>query len=469
MNHIKHFVISALMMLLTARAWAYDFEVDGIYYRITNNTAPFEVGVTYNNQSHYSGDIVIPSSVTYGGIDYSVTSIGQSAFSGSTDLTSVTIPTSVTGIGIWVFASCPELTSIIVTAGNSVYDSRNSCNAVIETATNKIIAGCKGTVIPNSVTSIGEDAFYRCAELTSITIPNSVTSIGEDAFCYCAELTSITIPSSVTSIGKRAFVSCPELTSIIVATGNPVYDSRNNCNAVVETATNRIIAGCKGTVIPNSVISIGEEAFLGCKGLTTINIPNSVTKIGKSAFGSSGLISLNIPNSVTNIEDRTFEYCSSLTSIIIPNSVTNIEDGTFVGCRRLASINIPHSVKSIGWEAFSSCESLTSLSIPNSVTDIAWEAFSNCDSLAEIVVETGNPKYDSRNNCNAIIETETNTLIVGCMNTTIPNSVTSIGYYAFESCTGLTSLSIPNSVTLGIIHGDLILELLDLDFFIRSR
>ena len=138
--------------------------------------------------------------------------------------------------------------------------------------------------IPSSVTSIGNRAFEGCSSLTSITIPNSVTSIGDHAFNGCSSLTSITIPNSVTSIGEGAFRGCSGLKSMVVESGNMVYDSRENCNAIIETATNTLIAGCQNTIIPNSVTSIGEWAFLKCTSLTSITIPNSVTSIGEAAF-----------------------------------------------------------------------------------------------------------------------------------------------------------------------------------------
>ena len=138
--------------------------------------------------------------------------------------------------------------------------------------------------IPNSVTSIGRDAFLNCSDLTSVTIPNSVTSIEEYAFSLCSCLTSVEIPNSVTNIGLEAFSGCSGLTSIVVESGNPVYDSRNNCNAIIETASNILIAGCKNTIIPNNVTSIGRSAFSNCSGLTSVTIPNSVSSIGQRAF-----------------------------------------------------------------------------------------------------------------------------------------------------------------------------------------
>ena len=253
-----------------------------------------------------------------------------------------------------------------------------------------------------SVTIIGVGAFDDCRNLTAINIPNSVTTIGDGAFEGCTGLTAINIPTSVTTIGNSAFSGCSSLATISVASDNPKYDSRNNCNAIIETATNTLIAGCKNTTIPNSVTSIGEGAFSGYSSLTNINIPNSVTVIGELAFdGCTGLTAINIPNSVTVIGELAFDSCIGLTAINIPNSVTTIGEG----------------------------------------------AFSDCSNLTSISVVSDNPKYDSRNNCNAIIETTTNTLIAGCKNTTIPKSVTVIGELAFSGCTSLTAINIPNSVT----------------------
>ena len=315
-------------------------------------------------------------------IPNSVTSIGDRAFSDCSGLTSVTIPNSVTSIGYEAFRDCTSLTSITIP---------NSVTSIGWSA----FFGCSGltsVTIPNSVTSIASHAFQRCSGLTSVTIPNSVTSIGYYAFDGCSGLTSVTIPNSVTSIDEGAFSGCSGLTSIKVENGNEKYDSRNNCNAIIETSSNTLIAGCKNTIIPNSVTSIGSGAFYNCSGLTSVTIPSSVTSIGNDAFsGCSGLTSVAIPNSVTSISNSAFSGCSGLTSITIPNSVTSIGWYAFYGCSGLTSVTIPNSVTSIGDDAFDGCSGLTSVTIPNIVTSIGSSAFSGCSGLTSIVSLNSNP------------------------------------------------------------------------------
>ena len=236
------------------------------------------------------------------------TNIGNYAFYNCSRLIPITIPDSVTSIRDHAFLGCIGLTSI---------------------------------EIPNSVISIGESAFENCSGLTSIILPNGVTRIGNYAFWGCSDLTSVIIPNSVTSIGGHAFKGCSSLAYIIVENGNSFYDSRNNCNAIIETATNTLIIGCKNTIIPNSVTRIEDSAFYNCWGLASIEIPNSVISIRDHAFlGCIGLTSIEIPNSVISIGYCAFFCCRSLTSVTIPDSITNIGSAAFDGCNGLTSVTI---------------------------------------------------------------------------------------------------------------------------------
>ena len=426
----------------------------------------------------------------------SVTSIGDGAFYKCASLSSVNIPDSVTSIGEFAFMGCTGLTSM---------------------------------TIPNSVTSIGIAAFAGCSGLTSVTISNSVTSIGNSAFENCSELTSVTIPNSVKKIGSGVFQGCTGLTSMVVEGGNTEYDSHNNCNAIIETATNTLISGCKNTIIPNSVTKIGDWAFYACAGLTSITIPDSVTSIRWGAFEDcTGLTSVTIPDSVTYIGHQVFTGCANLKKVYVESidkfneiefksgtsdptcygaelielkkdlneallqwNDSDIEDlgiiktsdvenrmkdpqlvyklnkprkikifdsnsiyrkfkdkvyinGVYVqldrygytvneyepgeyrtyiegfdklkkiyvtafdGCRNLFSVIIPNSVAEIGTGAFAWCRGLTSVTIPSKVKKIGTQAFWYCTGLTSV---------------------------------TIPNSVTSIGYHAFYQCTGLTSVT----------------------------
>ena len=377
--------------------------------------------------------------------------IDNDAFEGCTDLTSITIPNSVTEIGIRAFEGCTGLTSItipdsVTKIGSGAFDGCTGLSSVVipDSVTeigDSAFEGCTdltSIVIPASVTKIDDRTFDGCTGLTSIVIPDSVTEIGDYAFEYCEGLTSITIPDSVTKIGDRAFKGCTDLSIIAVAKNNTIYDSRDNCNAIIKSENNSLIAGCKNTVIPDSVTKICHEAFADCSGLTSITIPDSVKEIGYEAFkGCTGLTSIVIPDSLTRIGYNAFEGCTSLTRIVIPDSVTEIENCAFLGCTGLTSIAIPDSVTEIGSRTFMGCTVLTSIVIPDSVTKICQRAFEGCTGLTSIDI----PDSVTEIGWNAFYSCAGLTSIV------IPNLVTEIGDYAFEGCTGLTSITIPDSVT----------------------
>lgn len=445
MKKVLVILLAIVPMLVNADA----VEIDGIYYILDTQIKLAEVT---SNPTKYSNTIVIPEVVDYEGVKYRVKRIGDFAFQNNTDLLSVTIPNSVWRIGSGAFfgcnrligitipksvtyigehaiEGCTSLETIVVEVENNKYDSRDNCNAIIETSTNTLILGCKNSTIPNnvtnignrafrdceirkitipgSVTTIGEGAFSGCRHLTSINFPSSLKTIGEDSFSDCYELKSLYIPSSVSSIGDNAFNDCGDLEDIKVDAENKFYDSRKDCNAIIQTSTNTILRGCQNTIIPNDVTTIGEYAFSGFNGLTSIDIPNSIISIGNGAFSNSALTSITIPSSVTCINYETFLGCKNLTSIHIPNSVNKIESKAFWWCSNLTSIDIPNSVTSIERETFYHCIKLESANIPNSITSIKYSAFRDCRALTSI---------------------------------TIPNSVIMIDSNAFSGCTGLNSI-----------------------------
>ena len=399
-------------------------------------------------------------------ISKSVTSIETNAFSGCTSLTSIMISDGVTSIGNYAFSGCSSLTEINVSGENADYSSVNGL--VFNKDKTEIICYPQGKKdlsysIPDSVTEIGESAFYGCG-FTSITMSKSVTSIGDHAFFGCTSLASITIPDSVTYIGVSAFEDCTLLASITIPDSVTSISGSafGNCTSL------------ESITIPKSVTSIGDQAFFGCTSLTSITIPDSVTSIGSWAFSDcTSLTSITIPDSITSIGSGAFNGCTSLTSATIGNGVTNIADADiFLYCISLTEISvnsenanyssengilfnkdktklicypagkkdssysIPDSVTSIGLLAFD-YSSLTSITIPDSVTSISGSAFGNCTSLTSVTIPNGVTSIGDNafDNCTSLTSV------------TIPDSITSIGSGAFNGCTSLTSATIGNGVT----------------------
>jgi surface protein len=341
----------------------------------------------YDNIDELSGDIVIPETFEYDGVTYRISSIGDAAFYNCSNITSIKIPNSVTTIGEVAFYKDYNLSGDLVFSDNV---TNIEYGAFAATNLSSVTLGI-------NVESIGEYAFYNCKNLSgNLIIHDKVTNIGAYAFANCYSLTNLKIGNSVTTIGIGAFQSCLGLSGDLV--------------------------------IPNNVIDICELAFYDCENLTSLTLGNRVENIKYGAFGYCINLSgtLTLPDNVTTLGGYAFYYCESLTGLVLNENLT-----------------------SIGNNAFYYCDGLTgNLTIPSNVTKIGTNAFVfDLNNLTNIVVEEGNQYYDSRDNCNAIIETSSNKLILGCQNTVISDSVTSIGAYAFSGCTLSGDLVISSNIT----------------------
>lgn len=349
-NFYLRLFIFCLLCIVGNKSYAFydkqNVEIDGIYYNLNSSDKTAEVA------SHsYSGSITIPSTISYNGNNYSVTVIGNLAFEGCEDLNNIELPNTITTIGDWAFRKCSGLKSIIIPNSVTIIGKKafDSCT------------GLTNVIIPNNVATIGYSAFYRCTGLSEIIIGNHVTTIDAYAFEYCTNVTEIIIPNSVTTLGYNVFGGCEKLKEIvipknvteikgalfqvcnalekiIVEDDNPNYDSRDNCNAIIEKSTKTLLSGCKNTIIPQNVDIIGDFAFSGFKDISNITIPLGVITIGKGAFWGCGLTDLDIPISVTSVGERAFQQCFALKSISIPLSVKNIGSYAFYDCTELTNI-----------------------------------------------------------------------------------------------------------------------------------
>ncbi|MBO4754156.1 MAG: leucine-rich repeat domain-containing protein [Bacteroidales bacterium] len=447
-----------LLTLIPALARAYDVKIDGVYYNIITKT--HEAEVTSNGRHSYSGNVVIPSSVTYEGEEYCVTTIEESAFYECNNLKTITIPSSVTSVEEKAFYST-QITSVYISdlaAWCAIkFADFYSCPLYKSAKLYLNDEEIKDLVIPDGVASIGGFAFYGCKSFTSVTIPDGVTSIGESAFYGCTGLTSVhitdleawcaiqffigisnplyyahrlylndeeitelTIPDSVTSIGGGAFSGCTSLTSVNITD---------------------LAAWCEIHFLNNSSnpLSLAHKLYLNNEEIKELIIPDGVAEIRNYAFcGSADLTSVTIPNSVTSLGEGAFHSCTSLTSVNIPNSVTSLGDYAFYGCTGLTSVNIPIGLTKIGLRAFSGCTGLTSVNIPNSVTSLGEYAFIGCTGLTSVNISIGLTE----------IAQGTFYSCTGLTSVTIPNGVTEIRIDAFRGCSNLSTITLGGAISM---------------------
>ena len=434
---MKKIFLSYLLLLLPLWANADPVRIGDLLYELSSADRTAEVAYHGGNsifvEDKYKGDIIIPETVKYDGVTYQVTKIGESAFYGCWDVTSITLPSSIKEIGNFAFQDC-QIESINLPAG---------------------------------LKKIGNCAF-RNVNLQSIDIPSSVTEMGSAVFLDCfydieLNITDLKAWCNISFEGTlrgimKLFLNGKEVTHLVIPDG--VKE--------VKACSFGEFVNIESVEIPQGVEKIGDYAFYADYELTSITIPKSVTSIGEYAFWyCEKLSSLTIPSSVKEIGGNAFWNCSGISDLVLPEGVEKIGENAFGDCGSICSLTLPNSFKKIGDLAFFASSQLASVIIPKNVEEIGYQAF-NFNSLSSIVVDPANSVYDSRNNCNALIETATNTLLAGCKNTVIPNTVTaigdgafsncrftsiqlpygikSIGSSAFESCIYLASLSIPASV-----------------------
>lgn len=431
--YTKRATLSNLLFEESLEPGTYYATLNPIQQRIDKNIvlpAKYNNGniIGFNFSECYISNLTIPASITTIGkqsmlnstigsinLTTNVTTIDESAFE-LTNIPYVCLPSSITEIGLNAFYGS-GLESI----------KFESCG----------------------ITSIKSGTFADCCAIKNVDLSTlaNLQSIEENSFYNCSNLKSVIIPKNVNSIAYETFKTCGNLETIIIDENNSTYDTRNNCNAIIHSETNALLFGCKGTIIPTTVEIIAQGAFEGCLGLNSIVIPNGVKTIENSAFENcQNLKVVNVANSVLSVGKFAFRNCIKLSQVTLSNNIQTLSEEMFAGCTSLTTLSLPESLFSIQMNAFLN-SNLYNIHIPKQVNDIHLNAFQNCDNLSFITIAIENTTFDSRDNCNAIVKSESDTLYIGCNNSTVPPSIKTIGYSAFKNCTKLTSIKLPSSLT----------------------
>ncbi len=379
-----------------------------------------------------------------------VQSIASEAFAGCTSLKSIIVPVSVSSIGTSVFSGCSSLESVEVIPENSYFDSRNGCNAIIRTADNCLVAGCKTTVIPTDVVALGEGAFMQLP-LTAVSIPKSVASYGKKVFYGCDDIESVIVGAKTPAALTSDVFTCTSRATLIVPTGTlAAYEKANvwkdflkrieisSSTLPIQFADSKVKDLCVANWDTNGD---GELSYAEAAAVTDLG------EVFKNNTNIQSFDELEYFTGLTTIGDQAFYHCSQLTSVVLPETVIAIGASAFQYCFYLSSIRLSENLENIASDAFWNCVRLISIRIPAKVSSIGDTVFGYCTQLTDVSVDPANTVFDSREGCNAIVETSTNTLYQAFVSTRIPSTVTTIGRFAYSYVAGLTELRIPSNVT----------------------